>query len=76
MSETTLPTGWANFSLIDLSANKPNSIRRGPFGSAIKKAFFEPSGYKVYEQKNAIYNDFTLGDYYIDEEKFQELIAT
>lgn len=52
------------------------SIVRGPFGSALKKEFFVPKGentYKVYEQKNAINEDSSLGTYYIDENKFNEL---
>ena len=32
-----------------------------------------PSAYKVYEQKNAIQKDHTLGSYFIDEEKYKEL---
>ena len=73
MGERELPSGWAHFTLNELAADKPNAIRRGPFGSAIKKAYFVPSGYKVYQQKNAISNDFALGNYYIDEERFEEL---
>lgn len=46
---------------------------RGPFGGALKKEFFVQSGYKVYEQKNAIQKDERIGEYFIDEEKFQEL---
>nr|WP_255601407.1 restriction endonuclease subunit S [Lysinibacillus sp. K60] len=46
---------------------------RGPFGGALKKEHFVKQGYKVYEQKNAIYKDINLGDYYIDENKFLEL---
>ena len=52
------------------------SIIRGPFGSTLKKEFFvEKSNntYKVYEQKNAINADVSLGTYYIDENKFNEL---
>jgi len=56
-----------------LHSNEKNAIKRGPFGSAIKKEYFEPSGYKVYQQQNAIYNDFFTGKYYIGEKKFQEL---
>jgi type I restriction enzyme, S subunit len=59
--------------LPEFCAPTPNSIRRGPFGSAIKKEFFVPKGYKVYEQQNAIYDDCELGDYFIDERKFKEL---
>lgn len=50
-----------------------DSFKRGPFGSALKKAFFVESGYKVYEQKNAINKNNTIGEYYITEEKFKEL---
>lgn len=47
---------------------------RGPFGGALKKEIFVDKGYKVYEQRNAIYNNFGLGSYYITEEKYKELI--
>jgi type I restriction enzyme, S subunit len=41
------------------------TIRRGPFGGAIKKETFVENGYKVYEQGNAIYDDFEPGnDFY------------
>lgn len=50
-------------------------LKRGPFGGDLKKEIFVTSGYKVYEQKNAIQNDISLGRYYITEEKFQEMIA-
>ncbi|QRM90782.1 hypothetical protein FG167_16555 [Lacinutrix sp. WUR7] len=49
------------------------SIKRGPFGSALKKSFFVEKGYKVYEQKNAIKDDFSLGHYYVNKDKFEEL---
>ena len=71
----SIPDGWAYFTLSELTESDRNSIKRGPFGSSIKKEHFVPHGYKVYEQKNAIYNDFSLGSYYIPEEKFQELIG-
>jgi len=49
---------------------------RGPFGSSIKKSVCVPKGgntYKVYEQGNVIHNDFSIGEYYIELEKFIEL---
>jgi type I restriction enzyme S subunit len=46
---------------------------RGPFGGAIKKEFFVKDGFKVYEQRNAIYRDADLGSYFIDENKYKEL---
>lgn len=66
---------WALIRFIDLIKYEEDAIKRGPFGSAIKKSFFVPSGYKVYEQQNAISDDATLGKYYINEEKYQELIG-
>ncbi len=66
---------WALIRFIDLIKYEEDAIKRGPFGSAIKKSFFVPSGYKVYEQQNAISDDATLGKYYISEEKYQELIG-
>lgn len=52
------------------------TYKKGPFGSSLKKSMFVPKGektFKVYEQKNAIYKNATLGYYYISEEKFNEL---
>ncbi|MBS1509394.1 MAG: restriction endonuclease subunit S [Bacteroidetes bacterium] len=48
-------------------------FKRGPFGGSLKKEIFTDSGYKVYEQKHAIANDFTVGRYFISEEKFAEM---
>jgi type I restriction enzyme M protein len=50
-------------------------FKRGPFGGALKKEIFVESGYKIYEQKHAISDDFTNGRYYIDDAKFQEMKA-
>ncbi|SFE03807.1 type I restriction enzyme, S subunit [Enterococcus casseliflavus] len=53
--------------------DKNAGIRRGPFGSALKKEFFvTKSEYVVYEQQNAIYDNYETR-YKISEEKFQEL---
>jgi type I restriction enzyme S subunit len=71
-----LPTdekNWTELTLPEFASKAPNSIRRGPFGSAIKKAFFVSQGYKVYQQQNAISDDCSLGNYFIGQEKFNEL---
>lgn len=49
------------------------TIKAGPFGSALTKDMYVPSGYKVYGQEQVIPGDFSVGDYYIAEEKFHEL---
>lgn len=69
-----LPKGWKIFKLKDITLER-EGLRRGPFGSAIKKEFFVPDGYKVYEQGNAINNDPYRGNYFVDEKKYQELIS-
>ena len=51
-------------------------LKKGPFGSSLKLEMFVPKSidtFKVYEQKNAIYRDETLGYYYITKDKFKEL---
>ena len=50
------------------------SYKKGPFGSALTKSMFVPKGsgtIKVYEQKNAIQKDLTLGNYYITKAYFE-----
>jgi len=68
-----LPKGWRILKLKDITIGK-EGLRRGPFGSSIKKEFFVPDGYKVYEQGNAINDDPYRGIYFVDEKKYQELI--
>ncbi|WP_052374206.1 restriction endonuclease subunit S [Methanobacterium sp. SMA-27] len=60
---------WEEKKLGDLAI-----FTRGPFGGSLKKSIFVDSGYKVYEQKNAIQNSLELGNYYITEEKYKEMI--
>lgn len=64
-----IPSNWTWVRFGDLG-----SYKKGPFGSAITKSMFVPKGngaVKVYEQKNAIQKDATLGDYYISREYFE-----
>ncbi|MBN1077892.1 restriction endonuclease subunit S [Clostridium botulinum] len=70
-----VPRNWKFIKFNYILSKDKNSLKRGPFGSAIKKDYFVQSGYKVYEQKNAIYDDMNLGNYYIDENKYRELEA-
>lgn len=48
-------------------------FKRGPFGGSLKKEIFVDNGYKVYEQQHAIKNNFSIGKYFINEEKFKEM---
>ena len=50
--------------------------KKGPFGSSLTKSMFVPKSedaIKVYEQKNAIQKDYTLGEYYISKEKYETM---
>ena len=50
--------------------------KKGPFGSSITKSMFvkdDGKSFKVYEQKNAIYKNETLGNYFISKEKYDQL---
>lgn len=62
---------WVKCSFEDLTS----SLKRGPFGGDLKKAFFVPSGYAVYEQQHAINNEFTSLRYFIDDKRYQKLLA-
>jgi len=46
---------------------------RGPFGGSLKKSCFKASGYAVYEQQHAIYDQFEEIRYFIDESKYREM---
>lgn len=48
-------------------------MKIGPFGSALKKEYFVEEGIKVYAQENAFTGDFSMGDYFITEDKYKEL---
>ena len=71
-----IPDNWEWVRLGDVLSLENGAIRRGPFGSSLKKAFFVPKDkntYKVYEQGNAINHTIDYGDYYISQEKYNEL---
>ena len=63
-----IPESWKWVRLGNLG-----NFKKGPFGSSLTKSMFVPksaTSIKVYEQKNAIQKDWTLGDYYIRKEYF------
>ena len=66
IQELTLP---------EIATSDRHSMKRGPFGGALKKDIFVDEGYVVYEQQHAIYKRFNDVRYYIDEIKYKELVA-
>jgi len=65
------PSDWLAYSLQEICL--PSGLVRGPFGGSLKKGMFVKSGNKVYEQRNAIYKSYRIGDYYISDSKYIEL---
>jgi type I restriction enzyme S subunit len=69
----TVPGHWAKLSWEAVLAPGEGSFKRGPFGSALTKAMFVSSGYKVYEQYCPINDDCSFVRYYITPQKFEEM---
>ncbi|WP_304063393.1 restriction endonuclease subunit S [Pedobacter glucosidilyticus] len=67
--------GWGTKTIDDLVVKDKHSIKRGPFGGALKKEIFVDKGYLVYEQYHALNNDFSFARYFIDDAKYEELKA-
>lgn len=70
-----LPNNWMWFRWVDLLGLVKYPMKRGPFGSALRKDFFVEEGVKVFEQYNAINNDPDWCRYRITNEKYEELKA-
>lgn len=71
--EFEIPENWRWIRLGEIGVYK-----KGPFGSALTKSIFVPKSedaVKVYEQKNAIQKDASLGDYYITREYYDEKMS-
>ncbi|NAT10704.1 hypothetical protein C4E22_04030 [ANME-1 cluster archaeon AG-394-G06] len=70
-----IPEGWGvrklKFSLLD----EKNSIKTGPFGSQLKIDEMYGHEIKVYNQKNVIEKDESIGENYVSLDKFKELFA-
>ena len=67
-----IPEDWHIVQLVDLCTRQ--GIVRGPFGGSLKKETFTTSGFKVYEQRNAIYKSCEIGSYFIDQSKYAEML--
>jgi type I restriction enzyme S subunit len=68
-----LPEGWRWATVKELGDGSKYALKAGPFGSSLKKEFYVPKGYKIYGQEQVIRGDPYFGDYYIDEDRYQQL---
>ena len=64
-----VPKHWDVKKLKFVTAN----VKAGPFGSALTKDVYVSAGYRVYGQEQVIPNDFTIGDYFITQAKYEDL---
>lgn len=70
-----IPQKWVSLPWKTTTSNNKYAMKRGPFGSALKKEFFVEKGIVVYEQGHAINDEPFRHRYYITPEKYQELKA-
>ncbi|WP_170425468.1 restriction endonuclease subunit S [Ruegeria arenilitoris] len=71
-----VPEGWCEVRVRDLKgANGRPVTKLGPFGSALKKSDYTEAGYKVYGQQQVLAGDQNFGDYWIGQNKFDQLKA-
>lgn len=70
-----IPEKWKTIPLRYLLQDGKSGIKIGPFGSELKSETLSASGFKLYGQENVIANDFFVGDRYIDEIKFSEMLV-
>lgn len=68
-----IPEEWSISNTDDLLIDQKGAIKIGPFGSQLKSTFFVTDGYKVYGQENVFRNDFSVGNHFINEERFNLL---
>ena len=68
-----IPNRWNFFAIKAIVQPNKTSLKRGPFGSALKKEFFIEEGIPVYEQGHAINDEPFRHRYFISNEKYEEL---
>lgn len=66
---------WQFKKLGEIISKEKYAMKRGPFGSALKKDFFVENGVRVFEQYNPINQDPHWKRYFITQDKFKELEA-
>lgn len=62
---------WAEFRIDELGNGRRPVLKAGPFGSAVTKATYEASGYKVYGQQEVVAKDLNAEAYFVSEVTFR-----
>lgn len=69
----SIPSDWEVIGLTDLVSKQSDSIKIGPFGSALKRELLKTTGFKVYGQENVYEQNMFIGDRYISLEHYRKL---
>jgi len=70
-----LPNKWKWVKITDLVENNKHALKAGPFGSSLKKEYYVKEGYKIYGQEQVISGDPFYGNYFVSDNKYQELYS-
>ncbi|WP_295810972.1 restriction endonuclease subunit S [uncultured Nitratireductor sp.] len=62
---------WAECRIDELGNGHRPVLKAGPFGSAVTKATYEASGYKVYGQQEVVAKDLNAEAYFVSEATFR-----
>ena len=68
-----IPEDWVVNRIGELGKKERPTVKAGPFGSSLRKSYYASEGYRVYGQEQVLSGDLSVGNYYIDEERFQSL---
>jgi len=68
-----IPEEWAVDRVGELGRQGRPAVKAGPFGSSLKKSYYVSEGYRVYGQEQVLARDLSVGDYYVDQERFELL---
>lgn len=70
-----IPSTWWVKRLKHVLKQEKGALRVGPFGSQLQGADFSTTGFRVYDQRAVLDNDFRNGDKYVLEDKYNDLSA-
>ena len=70
-----IPEEWKATKYKYILEESKNSVRVGPFGSQLKGDDFKEYGYKVFNQRSVLDDNFYEVDTFINKKKFEDLIA-
>jgi type I restriction enzyme S subunit len=74
--QVKIPTNWDLLRVDELVTDDDDAIRTGPFGSKLKKEYFVSEGVKVYEQSNVYNKDFTQGNRFVTQDRYESELTS